>query len=767
MKIKKRKALIHFLYLFFFLGLQLATVQAQEKKILRGIVTETTDKGNILPIEGASIHWLYTQSGTTSDSLGHFQLPYHPNSRKLVISYIGFKTDTLLIAGEPFVKVALINRNELGEIAVSYVRKSSEVSFIDPFKTTLMNEKELFKAACCNLSESFETNPSVDVAFSDALTGTKQIQMLGLASQYTLMSQENIPSTRGISMLQGPSFTPGTWLKGIQVTKGQGSVVNGFESMAGQINTELHSTETKERLYLNYYYGAGGRTELNMVTRLHTDGKFRHVLFLHGNTTFLETDHNKDGFMDNPTGRQGNLLYRFRWDLSKGLSWLGGFRVLDDLRNSGQLGVNVDNPGKLYAMKLGAQRQEAWSKLAFTFPRKVYKSMGLQMQFANQNNQARFGKHNYGGQQQSSYINFIYQSIIGTTNHKFKTGFSIQSDRFAERLVQFDTLLPVVWNQQEVVSGAFFEYTLNVLPKFTLVSGIRGDYSSIFNGFITPRLHLRYAISDKTVLRASAGRGRRLASVLGENMTLLASSRVFQFPKLNIQTLDPLNEYPLNMAGFRPEIAWNYGLSLQHEFRLNYRPATLHIDFFHTRFENQLVVDRYEDSRSVYFYNLEGRSYSNNLQIQLEVEPLRRFDIRLAYRLFDTRTQYKSQLLNAPLVAKHRAFANFAYETKNKWSFDYTLQWIGQKPLPSTSGNHHGDLFANSSEAYWLSNVQVSKSFKNQGLDLYIGAENLFNFMQHHAILNASTPFDEYFDATLVWGPVFGRMVYGGMRWKW
>lgn len=764
----KAKLLYHFSALFLILFLICnANLLAQEKKILRGIVTETNEKGNILPVQGASIFWLNTKTGTTSDSLGNFQLPYHPNSRKLIVSFIGLKTDTLLIAGEPFVRVALINKNELGELAVSYVRKSSELSFIDPFKTTLMNEKELFKAACCNLSESFETNPSVDIAFSDALTGTKQIQMLGLSSQYTLLSQENIPSTRGISILQGPSFTPGTWLKGIQVTKGQGSVVNGFESLAGQINTELHSTETKERLLLNAYYGAGGRSELNLVTRLHNEGKFKHLLFLHGNATYLETDHNRDGFMDNPKGRQANLLYRFRWEISKGFAWMGGFRVLDDLRNSGQLGVDPNSPGNLYAMNMTTMRQEAWSKFAFSFPRKVYKSIGMQVQLSNHNNQSIFGKHHYSGTQKSAYLNLIYQSLIGTSNHKFKTGFSFQSDDFNERLQQFDTLLPVVWQQKEWLAGGFFEYTFTYLPNFTLVGGIRGDYSNLFGAFITPRLHLRYAINDKTVVRASAGRGRRLASVLGENMALLASSRVFQFPALNIQTLVPLREYPLNLAGFKPEVAWNFGLSLQHEFRLNYRPASLNIDLFHTRFQNQLVVDRFQDSKAVYFYNLNGESYSNNLQIQVEAEPLRRFDIRLAYRWFDTRTTYSQGLLNAPLVAKHRAFANFAYETKSKWSFDYTLQWIGSKPLPSTGANHHGEVFSNQSPAFWLSNAQLSKAFKKQGLDLYVGAENLFNFMQHHAILNASTPFDEYFDATLVWGPVFGRMVYGGLRLKW
>ena len=755
------------LFLLFF-GLML-NVKAQENQIIKGIVSETDNKGNIKPIEAASVFWLGTQLGTKTDSNGIFYLAVTDKTKRLVVSYVGYKPDTIFISKLQFIKVILINKNELEEFSVSYERKSSEVSFIDPWKTTVMNEKELFKSACCNLSESFETNPSVDVSFADALTGTKQIQMLGLASQYTLMSQEMIPSTRGIAANIGTTYTPGSWLNNIQITKGQGSVVNGFESLAGQINTELHSTESHDPLFYNAYVGAGGRLENNLVYTGKVNPRFSNTILLHANTTVLERDHNDDKFMDNPKGFQYNMMYRFRYQLYKGLNLMGGLRFVQDSRTGGQLGYtrNADTTnGRKYGIEMDSRRLEGWLKLGYIFPNKVYKSIGLQLSGVQQKNDALFGIQQYNGSQNTFYANLIYQSILGNSNHKFRTGASMQYDVHAENLKKFNDELPIVYSRKEQVSGSFFEYTFSHLAIFTLVAGIRADYNSVFGGFVTPRLHIRYAPWATTVIRASMGRGQRTPSLLGENLSLLASSRRFYFPKDNMVFIAPPTQYDLNRANIQPEVAWNYGMSLNHEFKFNYRPASLGIDYFYTQFSNQLVVDRFADSRSVYFYNLNGNSYSHSTQIQLDLQPVRRFDIRLAYRFYDVRTQYNQGLLNAPLLSKHRAFSNFSYQTKNKWSFDYTFQWIGQKPLPGTSNNHHGETFSNFSNDFFLSNIQITKSLFNKQLEVYAGVENLFNFQQHHAILNADKPFDEYFDATLIWGPIFGRMQYAGLRWK-
>ncbi|MES2382101.1 MAG: TonB-dependent receptor [Bacteroidota bacterium] len=743
--------------LSFFFGLLTVLVFAQSPAVLKGIVIDTDLKGNINPIQGALVRWLNTKLIVSTDSNGVFIIPQSDETKYIVVSYVGYKTDTILVAERKFVKVLLINKNKLNEVNIQVERKSSEVSFIDPWKTTIMNEKELFKAACCNLSESFETNPSVDVNLTDVITGNKQIQMLGLASQYTLLTQESLPGARGLAVNYGNSYTPGTWLNSIQVTKGIGSVVNGFESVAGQINTELHKSDVKERLYFNAYASEGGRYEVNLNLAQKVSSSFSHMVLLHASALTLKMDNNDDGYLDNPLGNQLNGMYRFKFDQGKGFVVQGGLRVLTDSKVGGQKNfeLNADtvlNP-RLYGTQVKAERQDAWLKIGYLFSNKVYKSVGLQVQGVNQKYDAFFGNNTYDGKQQSLYANLIYQSLIDNSNHKFRTGISFSYDKYDEQLYNY-TLYQ--FNRKEIVSGVFGEYTYTYLPDFTLVLGNRIDYNNLYGLFYTPRLHVRYALNKQAVLRLSAGRGQRTANIIAENTGILVSARRFGFA----------SDYTQNAYGLQPEVAWNYGLSFTKDFKLNYRKGTWSVDFYYTHFVNQIVVDRDYNAQQVLFYNLNGSSYSNSLQLQLDYEPVKRLDVRLAYRLYDVQSQYLNGMHMAPLIAKHRAFANVAYTTKNKWSFDVTWNWIGQKRLPYTL-NNPGDLQLNSfSPSYSLVNTQISKSMFNKKFDVYAGLENVFDFKQYNTIIDAQNPFGSYFDASMVWGPVFGRMWYTGLRFK-
>ncbi len=743
--------------LSFLFGFLTVWVYAQSPAVLKGIVIDTDLKGNINPIQGALVRWLNTKLIVSTDSNGVFVIPQSDETKYIVVSYVGYKTDTILVAERKFVKVLLINKNKLNEVSIQVERKSSEVSFIDPWKTTIMNEKELFKAACCNLSESFETNPSVDVNLTDVITGNKQIQMLGLASQYTLLTQEALPGARGLAVNYGNSYTPGTWLNSIQVTKGIGSVVSGFESVAGQINTELHKSDVKERLYFNAYASEGGRYEVNLNLAQKVSPSFSHMVLLHASALTLRMDNNNDGYLDNPLGNQLNGMYRFKFDQGKGFILQGGLRVLTDTKMGGQnnFELNADTVLKprLYGTQVKAERQEGWLKVGYLFSKKIYKSIGLQVQAVNQQNDAFFGNNTYNGKQESFYTNLIYQSLINNTNHKFRTGFSFSYDKYDEQLYNYNLYR---FNRKEIVSGVFGEYTYTYLPDFTLVLGNRIDYNNLYGVFYTPRLHIRYALNKQAVLRLSAGRGQRTANIIAENTGILVSARRFVFSP----------DYNQNAYGLQPEVAWNYGLSFTKDFKLNYRKGTWSVDFYYTHFINQIVVDRDYSAQQVLFYNLNGSSYSNSLQFQLDYEPVKRFDVRLAYRLYDVQSQYLSGLHMAPLIAKHRAFVNAAYTTKNKWSFDVTWNWIGQKRLPYTLNNPN-DLQLNSfSPSYSIVNTQISKSMFNKKFDVYAGIENLFDFKQYNTIIDAQNPFGSYFDASMVWGPVFGRMWYTGLRLK-
>jgi outer membrane receptor for ferrienterochelin and colicin len=724
---------------------------------VKGIVLETDPSGNIKALKGALVSWLHTGIGTSTDSLGVFILPATDKSDRILVNATGYVSDTILITKSYFVKVIMISKSKLGEVTISYERQGTEISFIDPWKTSIMNEKELFKSACCNLSESFETNPSVDVSYSDALTGTKQIQMLGLASQYTQLNQEVMPSTRGLASNFGFSYTPGTWINSIQLSKGTGSVVNGYESIAGVINVELHKPDVKEKMYFNAYGSEGGRYETNLILANKINPKFSHSVFLHASTLNQRMDRNNDGFLDNPLGYQLNGMYRFKYDNLKGFILQGALRALQDKKSGGAMGVSDDMQysvkPQIYGTQVKAERYEGFLKMGYVFEKKRYKGIGLQVNASNQNYDNFFGVNKYNGTEKSVYSNLIYQSIISNTNHKFRTGISYVLDDYNEKLYNKQEYN---FKRNENVSGAFFEYTYSYLAKFTLVAGNRIDYHNLFGWYWVPRLHARYAFNENTVLRASAGKGWRTPNLIAENSGILASSRQWIFP----------TNYDKNVFGFEPEVAWNYGINLTHDFKLNYRKGTFSIDYYYSDFTKQVVVDRDANAQQILFYQLDGASYSNSLQVQLDYQPFKRFDVRLAYRWYAVKTSYQQGLLEVPMIAAHRAFVNLAYQTKDKWTFDLTAQWFGQKRLPNTQSNPGGLKLANYSDAYFIFNSQISKSLFQKKLDLYVGLENIFDFKQNNPIIDGANPFSSYFDASMVWAPVFGRMIYAGLRLK-
>jgi outer membrane receptor for ferrienterochelin and colicin len=312
------------------------------------------------------------------------------------------------------------------------------------------------------------------------------------------------------------------------------------------------------------------------------------------------------------------------------------------------------------------------------------------------------------------------------------------------------------FDRKEIVTGAFFEYTYSYLALFTLVAGTRLDYHNYFAWKFVPRIHLRYAPNATTVFRAVAGKGWRTSNVLSENLGTLISNRTWVFNKPFMSN---------KVYGFEEEEAWNFGLNLNKEFKLNYRNGSVGVDYYYTLFNKQVVVDKDASAQQVQFYQLSGASYSRSLQLQLDYQPIRRFDVRFAYRWFEVKTQYQAKLNSLPLIAQNRWFVNTSYTTKSKWNFDLTANWVGPKRLPETLLNPADFQLSANSDAYWLLNAQVSKSLKWR-IDLYVGCENLLNFKQVNAILDPKNPFGNYFDGSMIWGPVFGRMFYGGFRWK-
>jgi outer membrane receptor for ferrienterochelin and colicins len=723
---------------------------------LKGMIMDQENPKDNLGISGATVNWLNTNIGTITNEKGWFTIPFKKEYKKLVISYIGYKTDTIIVRDLTPIHHFITIENELKGITIRSKRGAVQKSLFATANTFTVNNDELLKAACCNLAESFETNPSIDVSFSDALTGTRQIQMLGLKSPYLQIMQENIPSIRGAAQAFGLTFTPGTWVESIQITKGAGSVVNGFESISGQINAELVKPFSDNKFFLNTYSSLNGRLELNTHFNRRVSEKWQSGLYIHGNYRGEKFDKNDDNFLDAPLTNQINVMNRWQYtDAQNGWVSFINIRFLNDEKQTGEINFNptLDKGNtNSWGSEIDTKRFETSLKLGYVFPEIPYQSVGLQLAYSNHEQDSYFGLNVYDIKHESLYSNLLFNSIIGDTRSKFKTGINFTYDKYNE-LVNTTN-----YKRKENSLGVFFEYAFDNLEDFSLTAGVRVDTHNLLGTFITPRLHLRYAPWENGVFRASAGRGKRSANIFAENQQLFASSR-----KIDIDAVGG------NIYGLNPEIAWNYGVSYLQKFNLFNKKGDITFDFYRTDFSNQVVVD-WENPQAVSFYNLNGKSIANNFQLELNYELAKNLNLRTAFKYFDISTDYKTGKLQKPLQPNNRFFVNISYETATKdngsqWKLDLTFNNIGEQRLPNTATNPTQYQLPINSERYSLLNSQITKVFSNK-FEIYAGGENLTNVQQVNPILGSENPFGPNFDSTIVYSPIFGRAIYAGLRFK-
>ncbi len=729
-----------------YLLLLLLCTKLSESQTTGGTVLGPNEKGIIEPLIGVNVYWQSTVIGTFTDSRGSFQLP-NPKvtPAKLIISMIGFKSDSLTIEkpDQLNLKVVLKNSITLKEVTIEARQNSTLYSTFSPINAEVIGSKELQKAACCNLSESFTTNASVDVAFTDAVSGAKKIQMLGLDGVYTQILSENIPSLRGLSASYGLNYIPGTWIDKILVTKGPGSVVNGYESISGQINLEFLKPQTnKTKFFINIYANEKGREEINIHFTKKYNAKWSTMLFSSTSDMSHKQEKNKDSFLDMPLIRQYNLFNRWDYHSGKKLEGQFGAKVLVENRRSGQTNFNYNNDRnttKSYGIGINTKLIEYFSKIGYIFA-KPGRSVGLQTSGKWQTQDMYFGLRNYAGEQKYFYANLIYADLINTTDHKYKIGVNYIYDNYHEKFI--DSTL----KRTEQVPGVFAEYTYTHGDDFSLVAGARADYHTLFGIQYTPRLHIRYSITKSTTLRLSGGKGFRTANIFVENQSVLASSR-----KVEIKET------------FKPEVAWNYGFSVNQKFKLLEHEAFINIDLFRTDFENQIIMDLDQNVNKVVFYNLKGQSYSQNLQIDVGFEPVEDLSVKFAYKWCDVKTTYNTELLDKPFVPRDRILANFSYATyRDIWKFDFTTNWVGRSRIPSTLLSPIEYQLPKKSKEYFLLQAQVTKKFKT--IEIYLGCENMLDYKQKNPIIAAGNPFGPNFDASMVYAPVEGRIIYGGIR---
>ena len=714
---------------------------------VRGTVKDSTGE----PVPGANVFWMNTGQGVTTKVDGTFSITKPSKSHILVVSFIGFQNDTINVdSKKQELEIVLRDGVELKEVNV-VSRKLGTMKL----RNSVMNEDmissaELSRAACCNLGESFVTNPSVDVSYSDAATGAKQIKLLGLSGTYVQMLTENIPNYRGAAAPYGLGYVPGPWMQSIQVSKGISSVKNGYEAITGQINVEFKKPQLPEADWVsaNLFASTTNRYEANADATLKLSKRWSTSLLAHYENETKAHDGNDDGFVDIPQVEQYNVWNRWAY-MGDHYVFQAGFKALSETRSSGQSTHGDMYSGELYKVGIDTERYELFTKNAYIFDKEKNTNLALILSTSWHNQDAMYGRKLYNVDQTNTYASLMFETEFNPQN-SFSAGLSFNYDAYDQHYrLNNNADTPLKASDKEAVPGAYVQYTLNLNDQWMLMAGLRGDYSSKHGFFVTPRAHLKYNPNDYVHFRLSAGKGYRTNHVLAENNYLLSSSRKVEIAK------------NLDM-----EEAWNLGASVSTYIPVFGKTLNVNAEYYYTDFRKQVVVDMDSNPHEVAFYNLDGRSYSHVFQVEASYPFFKGFTLTGAYRLTDAQTTYKGQRMEKPLTGKYKGLLTASYQTPlGIWQFDATLQLNGGGRMPAPYELADGQLsWSRRYGSFEQLSMQVTRYFRRWSI--YVGGENLTNFKQKNPIIDAANPWGDNFDSTMIWGPVHGAKAYVGIRFN-
>ena len=605
----------------------------------------------------------------------------------------------------------------------------------------LMGREELFKAACCNLGESFTTNPSVDVNYSDAATGAKQIKLLGLSGKYVQLLTENLPNFAGSASPFALDYVPGPWMKSIQVSKGASSVRNGYESITGQIDIEYLKPEDEQGVTVNLFANTRSRMEVNADANLHLNEAVSTEILAHYQDESGHHDANDDGFLDQPNVGQWNI--QNRWFARTGrYIFHGGVGAVREQRDGGQYGHGANHSSPLYQIGIETDRYEGYMKHAYILDHEHGTNIALMANVAMQLMEATYGQKQYRVNEKNVYAQLLFETNL-SEHQKLSAGLSFKHDYLGQALrgAGLD-----VQDESESVPGIYAQYTYTLGHSLTAMLGARVDHSSEFGSFFTPRVHVKWSPNSVVSLRASVGKGYRTVHALAENHNLLASGRQM--------VIDPL----------RQESAWNSGVSSSFYIPLGNKTLKLNAEYYYTDFDRQAVIDFDTDPSRIHIANLDGQSYSHTVQIDATYPVVEGLELTAAWRWNDVRSTYGGKLLEKPLTSRHKGLAVASYKTPlGLWQMDVTLQLNGGGRLYTPYVLADGtDSWQEDFPHYEQLSAQVTRWFRHWSI--YVGGENLTGFRQHRTIIDADDPWSASFDPTIVWGPVHGPMGYVGVR---
>ena len=654
---------------------------------------------------------------------------------------VGMLMSTSVVCAQEPQRPDSLQTEELNEVVFS-ARRLGVTRLSGALNGQSISRDELFKAACCNLGESFVTNPSVDVSYSDAATGAKQIKLLGLSGTYVQMLTENLPNFRIASLPYALGYVPGPWMKSIQVSKGNSSVKNGYEAMTGQINIEYLKPDDTQGLTVNLYGNTKSKFEANADANLHLSENLSGEVLAHYEDDYAHHDDNHDGFIDLPKINQKHLMTRWKWTSGNYMLHIGG-SVLKEDRESGQIGghhfVSSAMPGmERYEIGVETDRYEGYMKHAVILNAEHGSNIALMANATLHQLNAGYGHKQYLANQKTAYAQLMFESDL-TPLHNISVGTNISHD-YLDQWLQEKSI------EKETVFGAYAQYTLNLNEKLVAMAGIRADHSSIYGSFVTPRVHVKFMPTEIFSLRISAGKGYRTPHALAENHFLLSSGRTLQIDELE------------------QEEAWNYGINASLNIPLFGETLRLNAEYYYTDFNSQMITDYESDMHQIRLTNLDGDSYSHTFQVDATYPLFRGMTLTAAYRMNDVKTTYNHRLMTRPLTSKYKGLLSASYKTPlGLWEFDATLQLNGGGHLPTPYTLADGTPSWNATfHGYEQLSAQITRWFRH--FSVYIGGENLTGFRQKNPIFAADNPWGSDFEPTLAWGPVHGAMFYAGIR---
>lgn len=611
-----------------------------------------------------------------------------------------------------------------------------------------VNQTELFRAACCNLGESFTTDPSVDVSYTDAATGSRQIKLLGLSGNYVQLLTENLPNFRGAARPYALRYVPGPWLKSISISKGNSSVKHGFESMSGQIDLEYLKPQDEAGVAINAYIDSQLKLEANADANFHLSPSLNTEVLGHFEDRFLNHDNNKDGFSDMPDIRQFN--FQNRWNLfTPHYIMHAGIGMINEKSLSGQIIHNhKKQDSDLYQISLLTERYEAYMKHAFIIDKDHNTNIAIMGNGSLHDLNSAYGLRGYSVREWNAYSQLMFETDFYEKNN-LSVGLSYNYDYLNQNVKETKTSDSLYKNilEKETTAGAYLQYTFNPSEKFSLMVGLRGDWSSLYKWFLTPRLSLRYSPIDRLTIRGSVGKGHRTVFAWAEYNYLLASSRSLVVENLN------------------QESSTNYGVNMEYGFNISSETLKFNAEYYYTHFDRQVIVD-YETPHEFTIGNLNGKSFSHTFQIEASYISSFGLTAKAAWRLNDVRTTYDGKLLEKPLSSKYKGLFTVSYSTPlDIWQFDLTLQLNGGGRMPAPYLLESGEWsWSERFPTYPMLNFQATRWFRH--FSIYAGIENITNFKQKNPIISSSDPWGPDFDSTLVWGPVDGTMFYAGIRFN-